>query len=149
MSATLLALGQILLKAVPTFLLVVFLHFYLKGIFFKPMEKMLHKRYEATEGLRGLAEEIVQRAAARNAEYEAAMRAARAEVYQAQEQLHNQLEEREAAELKAAHARAEGLIRQAKARLDAEADAARARLAGQSDILADQIADTILRRSAA
>ena len=143
------ALGGILLKAVPTFLLVYFLDFYLKGVFFKPLEKVLHQRYEATEGARQLAEEALQRAAARTAEYEAAMRAARSEVYQAQEQLHKQLEEREAAELSAARARAEELIRQAMTRLDADVEAARAGLAQQSEILARQIAESLLRRSAA
>ena len=91
----------------------------------------------------------MQKAAARTAEYEAAMRTARAEVYQAQEQLHKRLEEREAAELSAARAQAEELIRQAKAQLDADVEAARAGLAEQSELLADQIAESLLRRSAA
>src|ERR1035437_10711175 len=91
MDATLLALGGILLKAVPTFLLVLLLNFYLKAVFFKPLEKVLRERYEATEGARKLAAESMERAAARTAEYEAAVRAARAEVYQAQEQIHTQL----------------------------------------------------------
>src|ERR1039457_7455677 len=46
MDATLHALGGILLKAVPTFRLVLALHFYLKSIFFKPLEKVLGQRYE-------------------------------------------------------------------------------------------------------
>jgi F-type H+-transporting ATPase subunit b len=149
MNATLQALGEILLKAVPTFLLVVFLHFYLKGVFFNPLERVLRRRYEATEGALKLAEEILQKAEAKSAEYEAAMRAARAEVYQAQEQLHKQIEEREAAALGAARASAEEAIRQAVAKIDAEAAAARAGLEQQSDALAGQIAESLLRRSAA
>src|SRR5215469_6825894 len=97
MNATLQALGGILLNAVPTFLLVVFLHFYLKMVFFKPLEKVLHQRYEATEGARKLAEQSLQRAAEKIAQYEAAIRAAKAEIYHSQEQLHKQLQEREAA----------------------------------------------------
>ena len=149
MDATLHALGGILLNAVPTFLLVVFLHFFLKSVFFKPLEKILHQRYEATEGARRRAEEALAHAAARTAEYEAAMRAARGEVYQAQEQLHKRLEEREAAELHAARARAEETNQRAKEGLEAEAAAARQGLAAQSDALAEQIAESILRRSAA
>ena len=148
MDATLHALGGILLKAVPTFLLVVFLDFYLKGVFFRPLEKVLRRRYEATEGARKLAEEALQRAAARTAEYEAAMRSARAVVYQAQEQLHKQLEEREAAELSAARARADETVRQAKTVLDADVEAARAGLAQQSEVLANQIAESLLRSAA-
>ncbi|HUK17156.1 MAG TPA: hypothetical protein VLW65_12115 [Bryobacteraceae bacterium] len=149
MDATLHALGGILLNAVPTFLLVVFLHFFLKGVFFKPLEKILHQRYEATEGARKLAEAALANAAARTAEYEAAMRAARAEVYQAQEALHKRLEERAAGELQAARARTEETIRKAKDVVAADAAAVRATLAQQSETLAAQIADSILRRSAA
>ena len=149
MDATLHALGGILLNAVPTFLLVVFLHFFLKGVFFKPLEKVLYRRYEATEGARKLAEAALARAAARAAEYEAAMRAARGEVYQAQEAVHKRLEEREAAELHAERARADAVIRKAKEELAADAAAVRETLAQQSETLAAQIADSILRRSAA
>jgi F-type H+-transporting ATPase subunit b len=149
MESTLNALSGILLNAIPTFLLVVFLNFFLKAFFFKPLEQTLHRRYEATEGARKLAEEALARAAGRTAEYEAAMRAARAEVYQAQEQVHKRLEERQSAELHSARAQAEESIRKAKEGLDAEAEAARQGLDQQSEVLANQITETILRRSAA
>ena len=97
MDAMLQALGRILLGAVPTFLLVILLHFYLKSMFFKPLEKVLRQRYEATEGARKLAQQSLEQAAAKTASYEAQLRAAKAQMYQAQEQLHKQLQEREAA----------------------------------------------------
>jgi len=75
MDATLHALGGILLRAIPTFLLVVFLQVYLKMMFFKPLEKVLKQRYDATEGARKLAEQSLERASAKTAEYEAAVRA--------------------------------------------------------------------------
>src|ERR1019366_199470 len=128
MDAMLHALGGILLRAVPTFLLVIVLHFYLTSIFFKPLEKVLRQRYEATEGARKLAEEALQRAAAKAAEYEAAMRSARADVYQGQDRPQKQPEGREAAELSRARARADEAIRQAKILLDADVEAARAGL---------------------
>ena len=62
-------LGGILLRAVPTFLLVIFLHFYLKSVFFGPIQRILQKRYEATEGARKLADESLARAAQKTAEY--------------------------------------------------------------------------------
>src|ERR1700691_1437351 len=102
MDDTLRALGEILLKAVPTFLLVVFLHFYLKKMFFQPMERVLRERFEATEGARKLAEQALARAAARTAEYEAAIRAARSEIYQGQEQFYKQLQESQSAQIAAA-----------------------------------------------
>jgi F-type H+-transporting ATPase subunit b len=149
MEATLHALGGILLKAVPTFLLVVLLHFYLKGVFFKPLQKVLRQRYEATEGARKLADETLERAAARTAEYQAAMRAARAEIYQAQEQSHKRLQEGEFAELTAARQRAEAAVQEVKTQLAGDVEAAKAGLARDSELLANQIAESILRRSAA
>jgi len=148
MEATLHALGGILLKAVPTFLLVVLLHFYLKGVFFKPMQKVLRRRYDATEGARKLAGDLLERAAARTAEYQAAMRAARAEVYQAQEQLHKRLRECELEEL-AARRRAEAAVEEAKAQLAGDVESAKAGLARDSELLANQIVESILRRNAA
>ena len=143
------ALGGILLKAVPTFLLVVLLHFYLKGNLFKPLQKVLRQRYEATEGARKLAGESLERAAAKTAEYQTAMRAARSEIYQAQEQAHKRLQEAELAELTEARQRAEEAGQQAKAQLAGDVEAAKAGLARDSERLADQIAESILRRNAA
>jgi len=149
MDATLHALGGILLKAVPTFLLVVLLHFYLKGVFFKPLQKVLRRRYEATEGARKLAGDLLEHAAARTAEYQAAMRAARAEIYQAQEQSHKRLRECELVELAAARPRAEAAVEEAKAQLSGDVESAKAGLARDSELLANQIVESILRRNAA
>jgi len=142
-------LGELLLKAVPTFILVVLLHFYLKGVFFKPLEKVLHQRYEATDGARKQAELSLERAAAKTEEYEAAMRSARAEVYEAQERLHKELQEQHTAKMAEARRRADALVQDAKRRIAEEAEEAKAGLAAQSDSLADKIADSILRGSAA
>ena len=93
MEETLRQLGGILLRAVPTFILVVLLHLYLKFIFFKPLERVLRQRYDATEGARKLAEESIARASQKAADYEAALRAARAETYKEMEQLRRKLQD--------------------------------------------------------
>jgi F-type H+-transporting ATPase subunit b len=149
MDTTLLALGGILLKAVPTFLLVILLNFYLKAMFFKPLEKVLRERYAATEGARKLAAESIARAAAKAAEYESAIRAARSEMYQAQEKIHQQLEERRAAEVADARHRSDAAVKQAKAQLDSDVEIAKRALAGDVEALSGQIADAILARRAA
>lgn len=143
------ALGGILLRAVPTFLLVILLHFYLKGMFFKPLEKVLQKRYEATEGARKLAAQSLEQAAAKTASYEAQLRAAKAQMYQAQEQLHKQLQERETAAVAEARKRADEAIKLAKTQLAGDLENAKAGMASDSESLANQIAETILRRNAA
>ncbi len=149
MDAILHQLGELLLKAIPTFLLVVLLSFYLKSVFFKPLEKVLKQRYDATEGARKLAEESMKRAAAKTQEYEAALQSARAELYQAQEKAHKQLQDQAAAQIAEARKQAESTVEQAKRQIAGEAEAAKASLARESDALAEQISDAILRRSAA
>jgi F-type H+-transporting ATPase subunit b len=149
MEATLHALGQILLGAVPTFVLLILLHFYLKAVFFGPMKKVLHQRYEATEGARKLAEQSLERAAAKTAEYEGALRKARSEVYEAFERLRKELQEQHESELRAARKQAEAAVNQAKAELAKDVEAAKDGLSRESEFLANQIVDAILRGRAA
>lgn len=149
MDAILHALGGILLRAVPTFLLVIVLHFFLKYFFFKPFDQVMRRRYEATEGARKLAEKSLALASAKTADYESAMRAAKAEVYETQEKLHKQLQEQQAAELLKARQQAEEVLKSAKADLSRDVDAAKAGLAQESDRLANEIVDSLLRRTVA
>jgi F-type H+-transporting ATPase subunit b len=149
MDATLRALGEILLKAVPTFLLVLLLYAYLTRVFFRPLERVLQRRYEANEGARKLAEESQGKATAKMVEYEAAMRAARGEVYQELGKLRAQLQAERNAGLEAARKQAETQIAAAKTGLEREVAVLKQDLAGQSDLLATQITESILGRSAA
>ncbi len=149
MEETLRALGEILLKAVPTFVLVFLLYLYLARMFFRPLEKVLQRRYEATEGARKLADESLAKAAAKTAEYEAAIRAARGEVYNELGQLRRQLQADHAAAIDRARQEAEAQINAAKAALQQEASHLKQQLAGESDALATQIAESILRGRAA
>jgi F0F1-type ATP synthase membrane subunit b/b' len=149
MESTLHDLGRILLNGIPTFVLVLLLNFYLRAVFFKPLEETLAKRYEMTEGARKVAAAALAKADERVAEHQAALRMARAEVYESQEKLNRQLDEQHGAVLKKVHVEAEGKIRQATAQIAAEAEAARRDLAVQSDALAEQIANTLLKGKAA
>ena len=69
MEATLHALGEIFVQALPTFFLVLFLFLYLRALFFKPLEKVLAERNEATAGARKKASEALERANAKAAAY--------------------------------------------------------------------------------
>ncbi len=142
-------LGELLLTALPTFLLLIFLTLYLKFMFFQPLDKVLRQRYEATEGARKLAEQSLERAAAKTAEYEATLRAARSEIYQTQEKAHKEAQERAAGEIAAARSRTEASVREARQQLAQDVEAAKASLAKDSESLANQIADSILRGRAA
>jgi F0F1-type ATP synthase membrane subunit b/b' len=144
MEATLHALGRIVLFGLPTSFLVILLCIYLKVMYFKPFQKMLADRYEATEGARKAAEESLARANAKAAEFEAALQQARHEIYSEQEQYLKKLRDQQAAETDAARHAAEVRLKQAREELAAEAATARASLAARADLLASQIADAIL-----
>jgi F-type H+-transporting ATPase subunit b len=144
MDEVLRSLGGLLLKAIPTFLIVVALHFYLKRMFFGPMAKVIEERYNATEGARKAAEESLARAAEKTAEYEASLRAARSEVYREQEEVRKKLREEQANAVAEARRSAETAVQEASRQLAAELVTAKESLALQTGSLADRIADSVL-----
>ena len=95
MESTLQALGEIVLRGLPTFFLLLLLHFYLKRTFFAPLDKVLAERFEATTGARKQAESAMARAEAKAREYEEAIRDARTEVYKDNEAMRKQWREQQ------------------------------------------------------
>src|SRR6266852_4157900 len=110
MEQTLQALAGILLKAIPTIVIVLLLHFYLKGMLFKPLEKVLRQRDELTGGARLAAEASLKRAEEKAAQYETALRDARTEVYREQELARARLIADQETRLKEARARIDAMI---------------------------------------
>jgi F-type H+-transporting ATPase subunit b len=146
MEATLHALGEILVQAIPTFFLVLLLFLYLRSMFFKPLERVLAERNEATEGARKKASEALDRAQAKAAAYEEKIRAARNDLYREQEEVRRKWREDQTAQVAAARQSAEAAVKEAKAQITADANQAKATLAGNSQSLADQITSAILQR---
>ena len=138
-------MGGLLLRALPTFLLVVALHFYLKWVFFSPLDKVLEARRQATEGARATAQASMESASAKAAQYEAAVRAARGKIYKEQEETRRNWQEEQAAALEESRRNASGMVVQARAQVSAEAAQAAQSLASESDRLAGEIAASILR----
>jgi F-type H+-transporting ATPase subunit b len=149
MEATLNALAQILLQAIPTFFLVLLLHQYLKAVFFKPLARVLAERSEATEGARKKAAESLERAAAKAAAYEESLRAARNEIYREHEEVRRKWLSEQSAQVLQARTKADAAVKEAKAKLAGEAETAKADLEASSRLLADQITRTILQRRVA
>src|SRR5438132_1787686 len=111
MEQTLQALGGILLKAVPTVCLLLLLHFYLKGMLFGPLERVLKQRDELTEGARKAAREGLAAAERKAQEYEARLREARAEVYRHQEETRRRWLDEQSARIAEAHEKTAGAVR--------------------------------------
>lgn len=149
MESTLHGLGQLLLKAVPTIFLLLIVHFYLKSMFFRPMGEVLAKRRAATEGLRESAAAIRAKADEQTKSIEAQLGQAREAIYLEQEEARRGWIGDQTAQLEDARKQTRALIHQSDEMLEAEAVAAKSQLAGTADALADQIAQTLLKRTPA
>jgi F-type H+-transporting ATPase subunit b len=149
MDKTLHDLGGIVLNGLPTFFLVIVLTFCVKYLYLKPLEKVLSERFRLTEGARKAAEESLKSADTKIAEYEAALAAARSEIYQEQSEFLRKLHEEQTEEARRARAEADLKIATVRTSIAQEAEAAISKLESQSDSLATQIADSILLRRVA
>jgi F-type H+-transporting ATPase subunit b len=148
MEQTVQALVGILTKAIPTIIILVILHQFLKAVLFGPIEKMLKQRGELTHGARHAAEHSLKNAERKTAEYEAKLRDARAVVYKEQEDTRKQWLRDQGDQI--ARAKADSAVRvdAAKKEIASEAAAARVNLEQTSSTLADQIATAVLTRRA-
>ena len=149
MQETLQALGGILLNAIPTIILLIILHFYLKAMLFRPLDRIIQKRRELTEGARKTAEDSLAAATRKADEYEAKLRDARAVVYKQQEDIRKRWLEEQAQQLAEARTRSESTVKTAREAIAQDADAARKSLQDASAAIADQIVATILGKRAA
>jgi F-type H+-transporting ATPase subunit b len=136
--------GALILQAVPTLILIIVLHFYLKAMLFKPLAKVLAERDVLTKGAREKAESSLKLAEEKAAQYEKAIRDARAELYKEQEAMRKQWMSDQAAQVEQAKARAEATLKTAREQIAKDAAEARQNLLGQSEQLADQIANSIV-----
>src|SRR5579863_159320 len=148
MEQTFLALGGVLLKAIPTVIILLFLHFYFKIMLFRPLRKVLKEREELTEGARQAAERSRAAAEHKAQEYERMFREARAAVYRQQEETRKHWLEDQAAQIAEARARTGAVVKDARFQIASEAAAARQNLLETSNGVADQIASRILARRA-
>ena len=144
MEAVISSLGKLLVSAIPTFVLLLLLHFYLKWAFYGPMDRLLRERWEATEGARKAADESLANAQEKADAYEQAIRDARGELYQEHEEMRRKREEQQAAALAEARQKTDGMVREAKAELTSETEAAKQSLRAETEALAEEIAGAVL-----
>ena len=149
MQETLQSLGGILQKASITVVLLIILHFYLKAVLFGPLDRIMQKRRELTEGARKIAEDSLAAATRKADEYEAKLRDARAAVYKQQEEIRKGWLEEQSKQLAAARTRSESAVKTAREAIAQDAAAARKSLQDSSAAVADQIVTMVLGRRAA
>jgi F-type H+-transporting ATPase subunit b len=149
MEETLNALGGILLKAIPTVILLIILHFYLKAVLFGPLDRVMKQRRELTEGARKVAEDSLAAATRKADEYEAKLREARAVVYKQQEEIRKRWLEEQAQQVAEARTRSEAAVKVAREAIAQDVAGARESLQESRAAVADQIVATVLGRRAA
>jgi F-type H+-transporting ATPase subunit b len=148
MDAVLRDLGALLIRALPTFILLFILHFYMKWAFYKPLDQLLKRRWEATEGARKASAEALALAERRAGEYQEAVRQARGEIFAEHEEVRRGWRKRQSSALEETRRKTEALVRQAREGLASETEAAKQTLESESDALAEEIASALLRRKA-
>ena len=146
MEQTFQALETILIKAIPTAILLLVLYFYFKAMLFSPLARIMKQREELTLGARKAAEQSLVRAEEKANEYETKLRDAKGEVYKGQEETRKKWLTEQAAHLAQAKTNGEASIQTAREGIAQEVDTARKGLAETSAAIADQIATTVLAR---
>lgn len=146
MEKTLQDLSGILLRAIPSAILLIVLHFYLKAMLFRPLQKILKEREALTAGARKAADESLAAAERKAQDYEAKFRDARSEVYREQEETRRVWIEDQARQIAAGQARTAESLTAARKHLAGETASAKQSLVETSAALADKIATAILAR---
>ena len=149
MEATLHALGELLLEAVPTILFFIFLNLFLKQVYFKPMGRILEERRKATEGVRDLAQRAFETADKKTSEFERALQLARQEINGENEKLRKQWASEQTEAVAHARAEAERKLGAAHQQVAAEIAQADGEMEGQIDSLANAVLASLSRRRAA
>ncbi|MGH9327338.1 MAG: ATP synthase F0 subunit B [Terriglobia bacterium] len=144
MGDTLRLLQHDFLSSIPTIIFVIILLAILERLLFRPLAKVMKEREEASVGAQERAREEAERAKAKAREYEAALQAARLEVYDFRQSERNKAVAEHEGALKAARARAEERIKNGRAALADEVSAAKQQLTASSQSLAGEIAERIL-----
>ncbi|HEY7212114.1 MAG TPA: ATP synthase F0 subunit B [Bryobacteraceae bacterium] len=149
METTLKALADLLVEAVPTVIFFLFIAWFLKRIYFRPMAALFEERRKQTEGVRELAKRAFEEADRKQSEFEKAIDLARHEIYEEHERRRREWAEEQARAIAEVRAEVDEQIEQAKHQISAEAQRAQSELNERVDNLGTAIVESLLARRAA
>jgi F-type H+-transporting ATPase subunit b len=149
MDQTLHQLGELLLGAVPTVILLALLYALYTVIVHKPLRRVLEERRSKTEGAVEKSRADIAQAEARTAEYEQKLREARAAIFRTQEARRQAAQQARAQAVAAAHSKAQGQVLAAKKDIESDRVAAQAGLEGEITALAQEIVRRVLQPAGA
>lgn len=137
-------LGDLMLGSVPTMIIFLILVFAYRYILYGALVKTLTERRERTTGALEAADAAIARADARTQEYEAKMRAARAEIFHLREQRLQQWNAEKDQAIASARLSAQERVAQARAAIEAESASARRQIETSAGQLAAQVLQAVL-----
>jgi F-type H+-transporting ATPase subunit b len=145
MDQTLQQLGELLLGAVPTVILLALLYALYTVIVHKPLQRVLAERRSKTEGAIEKSRADIAAAEARTAEYEQKLREARAVVFRSQEARRQAALQARTHALNEARSKAHGQVQAAKADIERDRAAAEQGLPAEAAALAQEIVRRVLQ----
>ena len=145
MDQTLHQLGELLLGAVPTVILLAILYALYTSIVHKPLQRVLEERRSKTEGAVEKSRADIAAAEARTAEYEQKLREARAAVFRAQEAKRQAALQARANAVAQARSRAQAQVQAAKTDIEKDRASAQEALHGEASALAQEIVRRVLQ----
>ncbi len=149
MDETLRQLGELLLGAVPTVILLALLYALYTAIVHKPLRRVLEERRSKTEGAVEKSRADIAAAEARTSEYEQRLREARATVFKAQEARRKAALDARTAALNQARAKALARVQAAKADIQKDRASAQGDLQAEAQALATEIMRRVLEPAGA
>jgi F-type H+-transporting ATPase subunit b len=149
MDQTLHQLGELLLGAVPTVILLALLYVLYTVIVHNPLRRVLDERRSKTEGAVEKSRADIAAAEARTAEYEQRLREARATVFRAQEARRQTALQARGNAVAEARKRAQAQVQSAKIDIENDREAAQTGLQGEVAALAREIVRRVLEPAGA
>ena len=149
MDQTLQQLGELLLGAVPTVILLALLYALYTLIVHKPLQRVLAERRSKTEGAVEKSRADIAAAEARTAEYEQKLREARAAVFRAQEARRQSVLQARTNALNEARRKAQVQVQAAKKDIENDRAAAEKGLPADAAALAQEIMRRVLQPAGA
>jgi F-type H+-transporting ATPase subunit b len=149
MDQTLKQVGELLLGAIPTIIILLLLYAAYAFLVGHPLRRILAQRRGLTEGVILKARADVAAAEARTAEYEERLREAKSAIFKAAEARRQAAQQARDAVIAQAREAAHQQIRGAQAAIEQEMAAARTALQSESERLASQIIQAVLRPAGA
>jgi F-type H+-transporting ATPase subunit b len=137
-------LGDLVLGSVPTIILFVLLVIAYRFLLYGPLMRTLAERRERTQGAVEKAHTAIAAADAKSQEYEAKLRAARAEIFHRREQRVQQWNAQRESALASAHLAAQQRVAAARTAIEGESASAQKQIEASVDQLAGQILKAVL-----